>query len=142
MRKFILFLLMSSTSLAFSGEYPCVFFNITIKNNTANDCQLIQNFVKHGTIVSTTQALIKIASGQESQPFEMSEYGFNGPDIVLTYQCGNNQMITIESQKNICMNNNAITGSILSRSNIDATYTKINGDYWKNKKGSIYWTIF
>lgn len=142
MKKWLLILLMSNVSLAFSGVYPCVYFNITIKNNTANDCQLIQKFVRFGAISSATIEPTKIAAGQESQSFEMSENGFNGPDIVLTYQCGNNQIITIESQKNLCMNNGDITGSILSLSNIDATYTKVTGSYWKNKKGSIYWTFF
>lgn len=84
----------SSATLAFSyGK-----MHVQISNNTADNCQLINQKLRHGKFDSAPPQTIL---ANDSKTFDMNEstISFFGPDVVLFYQCGAGK-IQFEVQQN------------------------------------------
>lgn len=140
--KKILFLgLILHTALVFSADYPCVHFMIRIQNNTQSSCILTKIKLLAGHVTNVNDLPLEIPAGQSADPFDVSEWGSQGSDIVLTYRCGDGQYAKFESQKDLCRRNALVSGSVVSTVKMDATYTVADGLYWDNKPGTISWTL-
>ena len=119
---------------------------IVIKNDTQTNCHLFQKQVKTGYLKAFSE---DIASGHESQPYVVMDddwaFAHAYSDIVLSFQCGNDQFITLESlktnKKGVYTYKPVVTGKILSLSNIDAHHSPSNGNCRQTIFSSIYWTI-
>ncbi|MDP3705862.1 MAG: hypothetical protein Q8R24_08125 [Legionellaceae bacterium] len=140
--RFFLVMIFAASAAMASAPNNCAFFSVMINNNTENTCQLIEKQVIQGTMSSSTQVPVLIPSGTSSYPFEMKQV-FYGPDIILTYECGQGRVITFESHQGLCvMDSGSITGSILSSSNLKARCVRDRGSYLWNQHGAINWTLY
>lgn len=140
-KKILFWGLILHTALVFSGDYPCVHFMIRIQNNTQSSCFLTKIKLLAGHVTNVNDLPLEIPAGQSTDPFDVSEWGTQMSDIVLTYRCGDGQFVKFESQKDLCRRNAQVVGSVISALKMDATYTGTDGLYWDNKPGTISWTL-
>jgi hypothetical protein len=140
--SFFVFLIATSASLASTPPNNCVYFSVMINNDTDSTCQLIAKQVNGGVMSSGTQVPVLIRPGDSSYPFEMRQV-FYGPDIILTYECGQGRVITFQSHQGLCvMDPGTVTGTILSSSNLNAKCVKDRGSYIWDQHGAINWTLY
>lgn len=144
MRKLLLALLFAQPLSAMATIYPCVFLDIRIKNQLQSTCQLAALELISGSILykNINRLPISIAPGQLTAPFTISELNWDeNADLSLTYDCGENKRITIESEKGLCRRNAVVQGTVLLSQNMNATYDATNGLYWGNQPATITWTL-
>ncbi|PJD90696.1 MAG: hypothetical protein CK424_08490 [Legionella sp.] len=144
MKKTAFFVLISSTIVCNAHEcathHSDDFLTISIKNNTSFACHLNQTDLKQGKIHALTTIPQQISSGQESRPIVIHEW--NTVDLSLTYQCGDNQFITIKSQKNGKMVKAIVTSASNMNANYNTTPAVYNYSAGTTSAGSIYWTLY
>jgi hypothetical protein len=121
----------------------CVYLSVQISNNTNANCLLIDKQVMHGRMSANTQAPVLIQAGDSAYPFEMRQQIY-GPDIVLTYECGEGNQISFESQQDFCiLKAGEISGNVLyTTTNLAAKSTKDRGSYLWNRHGAINWLLY
>lgn len=141
MKRLILLLLCLYPLLGQATEFPCVFLNMKIQNNTHSTCHLIELKLVSGTIQAINDLPLVIPKGQISDKFVVSEGEWGPLDLILTYECGENKIVKFESQKNLCRHNATVDGTALFSYNLDAQFDASNGLYWDNKPAFITWTL-
>ncbi len=136
------FCILSSIAIAADEPNYCQFLSVMINNRSPLNCELIAKDIKAGQMSSSTQVPGLISSGSSSYPFEMRQL-FYGPDIVLTYKCGEKRKITFESQQDICIfSAGNITGIIHELVGLSAKHQTDQGSMMWNRHGAISWTIY
>ncbi len=121
-------------------ETDCGTLHIQISNLTDSICVLTSQRIVHGNLL--TQPPLSIPPN-DSKRFDMVQTPFYGPEVVLSYQCGN-ESITFTSEQNLCaLEAGNITGTILSPMprDIVGEYLALIGSYWWGKPGTISWKI-
>lgn len=159
MKKLFLLLPIVYTSLAFAGttckSYDLRRFDIVITNNTGETCALIAHTLNNGLYSGKSKPPTTIADKEQSKALQLYIpsyviFGLISANIELSYQCGNDKFVTIESQKELIRGdaifgiNSMITiiGNTPSLSNMDAKYRSIRGSCEKNQSSTIYWTFY
>lgn len=99
MKKTLMGLLLIMNAVGYADNNACNNFKIIVKNDTPMTCYLAQRTVKSGTILRHEP--YKLSPGLTSNQFELSG-AFKSASISLTYECGDNQTITIFSEKSAC----------------------------------------
>lgn len=124
-----------------SDDNDCAYLSVMISNNTDQNCELTAKNVVHGNMSSGSQVPELLPPHSSSHPFNLRQTVY-GPDIVLTYQCGVDARITVESQQNVCyFSAGTITGNVYSHLGMNASYTKEEGSAWWGRHGSISWKL-
>jgi len=141
MKKLFLSLLSLCPLLAWAGDYPCIYLNMRIKNQTQSTCHLIGLELLSGIVRTINDIPLVISEGEISNRFVVTESTFNPLDLVLTYECGANKIVRFESQKGLCRQHATVDGTVLVSTNLDAKFEASNGLYWDNKPGTITWTL-
>lgn len=102
--KKIIFIVMYLSLCGFSSfshaeiDYCPYSLSIIIKNQTQDTCHLEQqNIQEYNTIQTKNNIPATIEAGQESQPYIVYTLRRDGPNISLTYNCGENKFVTISS---------------------------------------------
>ena len=145
MKKLMLSMTVLSASIAaptlVHADYDnCAYLSVVIANNGNEPCYLTESYLKHGSLGYYDPVPEVIYPNTYSQPFEVRQSIF-GPDISLTYQCGQGRQITIESQQNFCLfMGGTITGMAYNNYYMGADYTKSEGSYW-GRHGEITWYL-
>lgn len=127
------------SAIAADTHSDCGHFHLQIANLTNVACILTSQKVIHGNLISSPPESIM---PNDSKTFDMQQTSF-GPEIALSYQCGN-ENISFTSKQNLCLlEAGNITGTILPPMpvNINASYTALAGSYFWDKPGSINWKI-
>lgn len=119
----------------------CGIFKISVKNDTPSTCYLVQRTVKSGVI--TKHQSYKIKPGFTMTQFELEEKDHQSPGIIITYECSENQTITLLSTKQSCtyQNGGKIEGIIVKADHLNAVFTSNEGNYFLKKPGLIQWII-
>ncbi len=162
MRKYYTVLLVLIGSSAFACDFfSCQYLlDIIIKNNTNSECHLIQHKINSGRfgadlVFDKELAHIStIAAGQKSKAFRFYDDVYYRHHVVLTYQCGDDKFITLDSTRNayagitmplLGMWTVVINGLVTSASNMDASYESDIGSCTRlnppARPGSITWTL-
>lgn len=144
MKELILALLFLHPLPVIAGLYPCVFLDIQIKNQMQTACHLDKLKLRSGAIPDKmiNDLPVVIEPGQMTDPFRISELGLDEiANLSLTYDCGENKKIMIESKKGLCRRNAVVTGISIAPNNVDVSYEASNGLYFEGKQGSITWTF-
>ena len=116
----------------------CGQLHILISNHTSNDCTLVAQTVIHGSLESGISIPTHIDAKTDAKAFIMSQMGY-GPDILLTYQCGEGKKITFESQQDACYYKaGEIKATLLDASNMDGFSQVQSGDL-SGKAGIVSW---
>ncbi len=117
-------------------------FYIYVKNNTKSDCWIIQQTLRRGYMKEVIHPL-SLKPNEEKEVFKLEDFSFQGSDMVLTYQCGVNKFVTIESERDIWASDNKyVKGWTWSVANIDASFTAEYGSCKENKPAKILWTLY
>lgn len=133
-----------------------IHFTITIQNDSANDCVLKKQQIIYGSLLQNTSVPETLFRGQSYQ-ISMERHGFykeasdwyygDVPDamIVVTYQCGENENITLLSHLATYSDYyraRTIRGLILEKNNLNATFeTKPCDQLYGNNPSRIDWII-
>ena len=128
-----------SHAAAYADSMNCGDFHIQIANMTPQACALTSQKVIHGNVISAPPMTIM---PMDSKAFNMGQTGY-GPEILLSYQCGD-ENITFKSKQTVClMGAGNIIGRILDPKPIDHTisYQITEGSWLWDRPGNINWTI-
>lgn len=148
MKKHIIWLLIFASSTVFAcTECECkASLDIIIKNDTPSDCYIIQQATTDAILLPEKNAVFKITAGQTNTP--LSFLGKKDKNITLVMQCGDEKFLTFTSVtlENKQSKEMAITGSVVSSSNMRATYTTTMANCSKSnidplKPSAIHWTL-
>lgn len=116
----------------------CGQFHILISNHTSDTCTLVAQTVIHGQLESGVSIPTVIEAKTDAKAFVMSQLGY-GPDLLLTYQCGEGKKITFESQQDACYYKaGEIKATLLDASNMDGFSQVQTGDL-SGKAGIVSW---
>lgn len=160
MKKLFFCLAILYTSSSFAGisctSYDERAFDVVIKNNTNETCTLIAHTLHNGLYANQAKLPEKIAPHHVGHPLQLyipyyllGAFNLLSANIELSYQCGSDKFVTIESQKErfpddwgIVNSVITITGSASSVANMDAKYRYTRGSCEKNQSSTIYWTFY
>lgn len=74
---------------------------VTVSNNTNTSCSRVNYYVTHGSIVEG-HVVPQTINREETITFLMEEAAFGGPDIQMTYRCGN-EAFRVRAWQRKCM---------------------------------------
>lgn len=128
-------------------------FRIKLKNNTAYDCVLQKQQIIYGTVKDNVPEVIFRG---ETSSFIMKEYGYYKETtdlfdgyltdalILLTYQCGDNQSISLLSHKAPLakyIRERLIRGIILASNNLTASFATKYPSVYYGRPSEIVWVL-
>ena len=137
----LLLLGMSSWVYAGDGHKACLELGIQVQNNTGASCYLISSAVNSGFLSPVDKRrpiFYKLLPGQTETLIATQDY--YGPDVTVTYECGSGE-VRFSSRKALCLEGGAIDGTLLSASNMSASFESHEGAFWSEKRGVIHWTL-
>jgi hypothetical protein len=130
---------------AFAGDAPvneCTKLSILLVNTTQNTCKLLHQNLIHGFIVNMSHVPGFIPAGTTAPELDLEQGYFGGPEIELTYQCGDNKKITLHSKQNFCfMAAGGVVGHVGDRQNMDAEYSAKEGSWFWGQHGTLSWAL-
>lgn len=137
-------LVLSACLLASSQLYAsydsCAYLSIVIANNGNETCYLTNANLKYGYLDQNSGIPQQVYPNSYSQPFEMRQ-SFFGPEVALTYQCGQDKQITVDSMQNYCLfYGGKISGQAYNSYRMGAEYTMSEGSFW-GRHGEITWYL-
>ena len=117
-------------------------FEIYIQNHTKSQCTIIQQHLRRGYLQKTFFPT-HVLPNEKKQVFTIEDYTFQGSDLVLTYDCGHNKMVTVESERDIWAGDDVyVKGWIWSVAGMNASYDIMHlGSCDENKPAKIVWTL-
>lgn len=129
---------------AFADDYPpneCGTLSILIVNTTQSTCKLLHQNLIHGYIINASHIPTFIPAGTTAPALDLVQ-GFGGPEIEMTYQCGDNKKISLYSKQNFCfLAAGSVIGRILDKQNMDAEYSAREGSYFWSQHGTLSWAL-
>lgn len=145
MKKLVLILLCCTLQALADDKPPSCpnyrFFEISVKNNTDSVCTIMQETLRRGYLEKTFFPT-SIKPKEEKQIIIVRDYAFQGSDLVLSYQCGDDKFVTIESERDIWAEDQKyVKGWIWSAAGMDASYTTSYGSCETNQSGKIVWAF-
>jgi hypothetical protein len=124
-----------------ADDNNCNKLNIMITNLSPNACTLINSTLRHGYFKYTSSVPMFLPAGTTTSPIIL-EQSVYGPELELTYACGENKLVTFVSKQNYCfLSAGDVYGDVTYKQNIDADYQATNGSWFWSQHGSINWAI-
>lgn len=158
MKKLFFYFMMFYTSFVYAESacksYDEFAFDIVINNHTSEICSLLSYTLNNGLLTKEKIPPMVILANEKSRPLHLNlpSYPFeriSAANIELSYQCGPDKFVTIESQKSIAILDRllanvviTITGSPFAVSNMDAKYSYTRGSCEKNQSSTLEWTFY
>lgn len=143
-KKVWLGLLMSGVAISLahaSNINGCENLSVMITNTSINGCSLVNSSLKHGFYKHTSSVPLFIPSGTTAGPIFLQQSLF-GPELELTYSCGDNKLVTFNSKQDYCLlSAGNVYGQIKYAQNTGVDYQAINGSWLRNQYGSITWRL-
>ena len=144
--KKIVFLILCYAMQAFADEPPkCPDyrkFDIYVQNNTEHTCVLLSQTLRRGYMNSDIKT-VSIQPNEKTLVYKTDDFPFQGSDVVLSYQCGPDKFVTIESERDVwAPDKKYVKGWIWSIAGMDTEYTSVYGSCNTNQPASIVWTFF
>lgn len=123
------------------NENHCGELNVSIANFTNSACTLISSNLKHGYYKYTSSVPTFIPAGTTASPIFL-EQSLIGPELELTYACGEDKMIRFNSQQNLCFMASGDVNALVSLSrNAVVDYQIIRGSWLWSQHGTISWRL-
>lgn len=132
-------------SQAYAGSLckPRSSLRVRIYNYSSYDCTLKNHYLIHGSLSNDSTIPAVIFRGLSDQ-FDMSMPGLHAINL-LTYQCGEDQEITLFSERFYTGGNHAVTTEVLNPINMQATakYSREDCDQWRGilNNNTVTWII-
>jgi hypothetical protein len=119
----------------------CGALSILVINTTQSTCKLTNHNLMHGYIVNSSHIPTYIPAGTTAPALDLVQ-GIAGPEIEMTYQCGDDKTISLYTKQNYCfLSAGSITGRILNKQNMDAEYTAREGSGFWGQHGTLSWVL-
>lgn len=116
----------------------CGQLHVLISNHASDACTLVAQTLIHGQLESGSSIPTYIPAKTDAKSFSLAQMGY-GPDLLLTYQCGEGKKITFESQQDSCYYKAGdVKGTLLDATNMDGFNQIQTGDF-SGKAGIISW---
>ena len=116
-------------------------FDIYVQNKTGHNCVLLSQTLRRG-YTSGNIKTVSIQPNEKSLAYKTDGYPFQGSDVVLSYQCGPDKFITIESERDVWASDHKfVKGWIWSMASMDTAYTTVYGACDTNQSAQILWTF-
>ncbi len=146
MKKIALILFCYTAQVLASATQPecpdARMFEIFVKNNTEAVCTVTQQILRRGYLEDIVHPL-SLQPNEEKRMVKVQDFPFQGSDMVLSYQCGADKFVTIESEHDIWAgDSHYVKGWIWSVANMDAGFTFEHQSCPHNKPGKILWTLY
>jgi len=144
------FFLLGVSLLVFSGaalagddnDNTCGILSVLIVNTTKDTCKLIDQRLNHGYVIGNTHIPVYIPPNSSAPALELIQSRMWGPEIILTYRCGEGRLISLNTRQNFCLlSAGRITGQVTDRRGMTADYTAKEGSYFWNQHGTISWAL-
>lgn len=120
----------------------CTKLSVLLVNTTHNTCKLLHQNLIHGYIINTSHVPGYIPAGTTAPELDLMQGLINGPEIELTYQCGDTKKITLRTKQNYCfIGAGSVAGRIMDRQNMDAEYSAKEGSWFWGQHGTISWAL-
>ncbi len=118
----------------------CAYLNIILSNTTSNACKLVKEDLKRGSYALFTSAPTYLRADSSWQI--VLQQSFYGPNLSLTYSCGDDKEITFNSQQDFCfLAAGDVTAQVLDSKNMTAMPNTTPGSYLLGQPGSINWRL-
>ena len=138
-KAFYLFLLCHAPLVVAENTHDCVYLEINLLNQSNQTCQLIDSHIAHGKL-SDESEIPQTLTPEQLRRFYLRQTHF-GPDVILTYRCGNNEF-KIESQQNLCLfSAGSVNAKVLESRHLKLSYQTKKGSSWGGHPGEVHWTI-
>ncbi len=119
----------------------CGKLSILITNLTPSTCTLVNSYLRHGYYKYTSSVPMYIPANTTAGPVFIEQSIF-GPDLELSYSCGDGKLITFSSQQNLCfLGAGDVYGRVLFSQNTSADYQAIIGSWFWEQHGVISWRL-
>jgi hypothetical protein len=124
-----------------SNDNNCGSLGVTISNLGSNTCTLVNDRLIHGYYTYTSSVPYMIPPGTSAGPIILEQSIF-GPELELTYTCGEFKIITISSRQNYCfMSAGNVEGMVKYKQNMSVSFQSFNGSWLWSQRGNINWQI-
>lgn len=121
-------------------SFSCAYLNIEVINASTNTCKLVNQNLKHGTFDFFTAAPTYLPPNAGGQI--ILSQTFYGPELDLTYSCGDNTEITFTSRQGYCgFSAGDVSGTIVNAQGMTADLQTTAGDWWWAQPGTITWHL-
>lgn len=133
--------LMGSIAHADGDDNNCGKLSVMITNTTGSTCSLISSNLQHGYFKYTSSVPMYIPTNTTTTPIYLEQSMF-GPELELSYSCGEDKVLTFTSKQNLCfLSAGDVTGQVSLAKNGSADYQAINGSWFWSQHGSINWHL-
>ena len=117
-------------------------FEVSVRNNTSSPCTIIDQTMRRGYLDKIFYPL-SIRPQEERKVIRIRDYVFQGSDVVLSYQCGDNKFATIESERDTWAGDSKyVKGWIWSLAGMNVSYSTHFGDCEDNQSANMVWTFY
>lgn len=145
MKKIILSVLLSSLICGMANadgdDNNCGKLSILLTNLTQSTCTLVSSNLRHGYYKYTSSVPMYIPANTTAGPIFLEQSIF-GPDLDLSYACGEDKLVTFSSKQNFCfLAAGDVSGQVQFSRNTSADYQSINGSWFWSQHGSINWRL-
>lgn len=116
----------------------CGQLKVSLSNHSGESCTLTRQEIRTGAILPG-DSIPSIMDNSQSYHFTLEQVRFSGgPDVYLTYHCGENKIIGFRVRQNYCMfEAGDISSEMVDRLNLNVRFKASRGDYSHAKAGSI-----
>ncbi|WP_133129302.1 hypothetical protein [Legionella yabuuchiae] len=126
---------------SYAESNNCENFNVLITNNTNHTCKLLRHSLNSGYYKYTSSVPAFIPANTTTYPITLTQ-GMMGPELILSYECGDRKIITLRSKQNLCFfHAGDVQGQVLELHHLNADYTGHVGSFFWSQHGTLQWII-
>ncbi|GGI75236.1 hypothetical protein [Legionella impletisoli] len=127
---------------SYADSNNCENFNVLITNNTNQTCRLLNHSLNAGYYKYTSSVPVFIPANTTTYPITLTQ-GIMGPELILSYDCGEHRTITLRSKQTLCFfHAGDVQGQVLAAHHLNADYIGHTGSFFWSQHGSLQWRIF
>lgn len=141
MRKKTLVTLLGLTCITgVTHSMSCAYLNIILTNTSKTACKLVKQDLQRGSYALFTSAPTYLYPDASWQI--VLQQSFYGPNLTLTYACGDGKEVTFSSQQDFCfLAAGDVNAQVLDAKNMTAIPSTTPGSWLLAQPGSINWSL-
>lgn len=122
-------------------ENNCGNLQIVITNASSETCKLVSQNLRHGFFKYTSSVPMYLPANSSGAPIFLTQTVF-GPELELTYTCGEGKSITLMSKQNVCfLMGGTVYGQTIDNHNMSAEYQAVDSSFFWSQHGTLHWYL-
>jgi hypothetical protein len=135
-------MLLCTLAASSAFAFDCNYLQIAFVNTLPTACHLVKQELKHGYFDYFTYAPPYIEANSSFNSIILRQ-SFHGPELELTYECGDNKTITLLNHQDYCfMSPGQVSAQVLQAENMSAKANTTTGSFWGSQPGTIVWGFY